>query len=66
VGVVREPSLPVAEQKQAAAAAMAERKQESAEQFEREYAYVVRDLQHIFVLAAIMFILLIVLNLLLR
>jgi hypothetical protein len=66
VEAVREPPLPVAEQKQAAAAAMAERKQESAEQFEREYAYVVRDLQYIFALAAIMFILLIVLNLLLR
>ena len=35
------------------------------EQLREEYAYVLRDLRHVFILAAIMFTLLIVLNLIL-
>lgn len=38
----------------------------SSEQFREEYGYVIRDLRRVFVLAAVMFTLLIVLNLVLR
>lgn len=36
------------------------------QQFQQEYAYVLKDLRQVFILAAVMFILLIVLNLLLQ
>lgn len=36
------------------------------QQFQQEYAYVIKDLRRIFVLAAVMFTLLIVLNIVLR
>lgn len=38
----------------------------SEEEFRQEYAYVIRDLRHIFWLAGIMFALLIIINLLLQ
>lgn len=37
-----------------------------AEQFQQEYAYVIKDLRRVFLLAAAMFVLLIVLNLVLQ
>ena len=37
---------------------------QTAEEFEQEYSYVLRDLRRVFVLAALMFVLLIALNLL--
>lgn len=36
------------------------------QQFQQEYAYVIKDLRQVFLLAAVMFILLIVLNLILQ
>jgi len=41
-------------------------RQTSAERFRQEYAYVIKDLRRVFILAAAMFILLVVLNLALR
>lgn len=38
----------------------------SAEQFQLEYAYVIRDLRRVFILAGIMFTLLIILNIFLQ
>ncbi len=38
----------------------------SAEQFQMEYAYVIRDLRRVFILAGIMFTLLIILNIVLQ
>jgi hypothetical protein len=38
----------------------------SAEEFEQEYAYVLKDLRRVFALAAVMFVLLIALNLVLQ
>lgn len=48
------------------AAAPITKEQKTAEKFRTEYAYVVKDLRTIFILAAIMFTLLIALNLFLR
>ncbi len=42
------------------------KQQKTAEKFRIEYAYVIKDLRTIFILAAIMFTLLIVINLVLR
>ena len=36
------------------------------QQFQQEYAYVIKDLRHIFILAGIMFVVLITLNLILQ
>jgi hypothetical protein len=44
----------------------ADKKRDSTASFNQEYAYVLKDLRRIFVLAAVMFILLIVLNLVLQ
>ena len=44
----------------------ADKKRDSNASFNQEYAYVLKDLRRIFVLAAVMFILLIVLNLVLQ
>lgn len=40
-------------------------RQDAAEKFQQEYAYVIKDLRNILILAVIMFILLIILNLIL-
>jgi hypothetical protein len=40
--------------------------EKQAEAFKEEYAYVLKDLRHVFILAGVMFVLLIVLNLVLR
>jgi hypothetical protein len=50
----------------AAAVNKTSKKQSKAAQFRQEYAYVLKDLRRIFALAAVMFALLILLNLLLQ
>ncbi len=60
---VRKPEPVVAEAQQAAEKT---RRPSSAEQFQQEYAYVLKDLRFIFALAGIMFALLIIINLVLR
>lgn len=44
----------------------ANRKLSTTEQFQQEYAYVIRDLRTVFILAAVMFALLIILNIVLQ
>lgn len=46
--------------------AQTDRKRDSNDSFADEYAYVLKDLRHVFVLAAVMFVLLVVLNLVLQ
>ncbi len=60
------PFRPFDEMAQPMMAPAPEPKTVSTEQFREEYGYVVRDLRRVFVLAALMFTLLIVLNLVLR
>ena len=57
---------PAPERPRATKAAPPARAQSTAERFQDEYGYVVKDLRRVFLLAAAMFILLIVLNLVLQ
>lgn len=61
---VREPQAAPAEAQPAADSKT--KRLSSTEQFQQEYAYVLKDLRFIFVLAGIMFALLIIINLILR
>lgn len=53
-------------QKTADKSIQTDKKRDDNEVFSREYAYVLKDLRHVFVLAAAMFVLLIILNIVLQ
>ncbi|MCB9431829.1 MAG: hypothetical protein H6668_07545 [Ardenticatenaceae bacterium] len=65
---VREPRVrePQAAATEAQPAAEKSKRLSSTEQFQQEYAYVLKDLRFIFALAGIMFALLVIINLVLR
>lgn len=60
------PAVPTAPVKSVAPSARNVRQQATAEQFQAEYAYVVKDLRRILILALAMFALLIILNVVLQ